>query len=63
MHQVITHTADTDKGSSWAPFILVNTLKVICVHLGGDSQNQINFGIFIGEIFNEINNNFKKSIK
>ena len=51
--------------SSGAPIILFNTLKVIGIHKGGDIKNNINYGTFIGEIFNEnkvINNIIKKEI-
>ena len=47
------HNIDTDYGSSGSPIILFNTLKVIGIHKKGDIINKINYGTFIGEIFNE----------
>ena len=54
------HSIDTDHGSSRAPIILLNTEKVIGIHIGGDKKDPINYGTFIVEIFNEIivNNNY-----
>ena len=47
------HNIDTEYGSSGSPIILFNTLKVIGIHKGGDKNKEINYGSFIGEIFNE----------
>jgi len=48
------HNCPTDIGSSGAPIILVNSMKVIGVHKGGILFNNINYGSFIGEIIKEI---------
>ena len=45
------HNIDTIKGSSGSPIISVNTEKVIGIHKGGDKEDKINYGSFIGEIF------------
>ena len=50
------HTIDTDNGSSGSPIILSNIEKVIGIHKKGDITNHINYGSFIGEIFNEVKN-------
>ena len=49
------HNIDTEFGSSGSPIILFNTLKVIGIHKGG--KKNINYGSFIGEIFNDNKNN------
>ena len=51
-----THNIYTEYGSSGSPIILFNTLKVIGMHRGGDKNKKINYGTFIGEIFNENKN-------
>ena len=53
------HNIDTEPGSSGSPIILLHTLKVIGIHKQGDRDmnSPINYGTFIGEIFNENNNN------
>ena len=43
---------DTEYGSSCSPIIVFNTLKVIEIHKGGDENKKINYGSFIGDIFN-----------
>ena len=43
------HSIGTNFGSSGAPIILDNTLKVIGIHKSGNEK--INYGTFIGEIF------------
>ena len=48
------HNCPTDIGSSGAPIILVNSMKVIGVHKGGILFSNINYGSFIGEIIQEI---------
>jgi len=63
------HNISTDKGSSGSPIILLNNnmniIQVIGIHKNSDPKHKINGGTFIGEIFNEINdeNNNKNSIK
>ena len=49
-----SHDCPTDFGSSGAPIILVNSMKVIGVHKGGILFSNINYGSFIGEIIKEI---------
>ena len=47
-----THNIDTENGSSGSPIILHNSLKVIGIHKQGDILKPVNYGTFIGEIFN-----------
>ena len=51
-----THTIDTENGSSGSPIILPLSLKVIGIHKQGDKYKNVNYGSFIGEIINGINN-------
>ena len=51
------HDVDTEKGSSGSPIILLNLMMVIGIHKNTDSKS-VNGGTFIGEIINEINNDF-----
>jgi hypothetical protein len=48
----ITHTANTKPGSSGSPILLVNTIKVVGIHQGGDEIKSENYGYCIGPIFN-----------
>ena len=45
VNNFIKHTCSTNYGSSGAPILLLETLKVIGIHTG--SLNIFNFGIFI----------------
>ena len=51
------HDISTDNGSSGSPIILLNLMMVIGIHKNTDSKS-VNGGTFIGEIINEINNDF-----
>ena len=51
------HDIPTEEGSSGSPIIIPNIKKVIGIHTSGDIKKKINIGTFIGEIFNENNNN------
>ena len=51
------HNVDTENGSSGSPIILLNLMMVIGIHKNSDTKN-VNGGTFIGEIINEINNDF-----
>ena len=55
------HNISTNNGSSGCPIILlnnnINLIQVIGIHKEGDKKHNINGGTFIGEIFNEDNNN------
>ena len=55
------HNISTDNGSSGCPIILLsnnmNLKQVIGIHKDADYSKKLNGGTFIGEIFNEINNN------
>lgn len=59
------HNVPTDKGSSGCPLILLNNnlniIQVIGIHKEADNKKKLNYGTFIGEIFNE-NNNLKNII-
>ena len=48
----ITHTANTKPGSSGSPILLVNTIKVVGIHQGGDEIKSENYGYCIGPIYN-----------
>ena len=58
------HNIPTTIGSSGCPIILLNDnvkrIKVIGIHTEGDGTKKINYGTFIGEIFN--NNIYPKNI-
>ena len=60
------HNISTEKGSSGCPIILLNNntdiIKVIGIHKLADHLKKLNSGTFIGEIFNDNNNNFIKNI-
>ncbi len=47
------HDVHTEAGISGSPIILPNTLKVIGIHKEGHKYLPINYGSFIGEIFNK----------
>jgi len=53
------HNISTDTGSSGSPIILLNnnpnSIQVIGIHKNRDEKLKLNGGIFIGEIFKEIN--------
>ena len=57
-----THEACTDAGSSGSPVILISNSRVIGIHKGGNSDcdELINYGTFIGAIFEEINKEYAK---
>ena len=59
------HTILTEPGSSGSPIILINNdinfLPVIGIHKLKHIESDINRGTFIGEILNEILNDFKKN--
>ena len=46
------HNIDTSFGTSGSPIILIDSLKVIGIHKEGNNFLSINYGSFIGEIFN-----------
>ena len=48
----IIHTANTKPGSSGRPIFLINTIKVVGIHQGGDKKKSENYGYCIGPIFN-----------
>ena len=50
----ITHTCPTQEGSSGSPILLRNNLTVIGIHLGGLKDEQLNYGIPILSIINNI---------
>ena len=56
------HNINTENISSGSPIILIDNLKVIGIHKGGDKNKKLSYGSFIGEIFNEninlIENNY-----
>ena len=55
----IEHSVITFKGSSGAPIILLlRDLKVIGIHKGFDGIKQINYGIFMKNIIEDINRNY-----
>jgi len=51
-----SHTASTKKGSSGSPIFLKNTFEVIGIHKKSDPINSVNYGNFIGPIFNFFKN-------
>ena len=60
------HNIDTELGSSGSPIILINTLKVIGIHKEGlkiikMDEEPVNFGTFIGKIFNDRKLNINKN--
>ena len=57
---LFSHSIDTEGGSSGSPIILF-TKKVIGIHQGYAKDENLNAGIFIGEIVKEFNKN--KNIK
>ena len=56
------HNIPTEEGSSGCPIILlnnnINLIQVIGIHKNGDNYENVNGGTFIGEIINNINNNY-----
>ena len=57
--QKIEHSVITYKGSLGAPIILLlRDLKVIGIHKGFDGIKQINYGIFMKNIIEDINRNY-----
>ena len=59
----IQHTCSTEDGSSGAPIILFNTLKVIGIHKGAIIEEKINLGTILKYPILEFNNDKKKEIK
>ena len=59
---LFSHNIDTDFGSSGSPIILLSNLKVIGIHRGGDADEKINYGSFIGIILEEINKDFNQEL-
>ena len=55
-----THEACTHEGSSGSPVILISNSKVIGIHKEGNFDENVNYGTFIGVIFEEINKEFTK---
>ena len=55
--KLITHTASTQGGSSGSPIILKNNSCVLGIHKSGDSILKENYGDFICDVINDINNN------
>ena len=55
------HTIETEQGSSGSPIILVNMLKVIGIHKQGGIFGNVNYGTFIGQIFNY--HSYSKKVK
>ena len=59
------HNISTDNGSSGSPIILlnnnINLIQVIGIHKNADDKNKLNGGTFIGEIFNEIDENINNN--
>ena len=51
-----SHTASTKKGASGSPIFLKNTFEVIGIHKMGAPNNSLNYGNFIGPIFNFFQN-------
>ena len=53
------HNISTTIGSSGCPILLlndnINSIEVIGIHKGEDESKKINYGTFIGELFNENN--------
>ena len=56
----IRHTCSTEKGSSGAPIILLDSLKVIGIH-SSDSRLNYNTGIFMKNIISLFIKNFEKN--
>ena len=48
------HSLDTEEGSSGSPICLSDNRYVIGIHRGSDKINKINYGLFIGGIFDII---------
>ena len=60
----IEHTCHTEKGSSGAPILLLNTLKIIGIHKGVYINDKImNLGTILKYPLLEFNSNNKKEIK
>ena len=55
------HDIDTEQGSSGCPIIIlnnnINLIQVIGIHKEANYSKKLNCGTFIGEIFNDNNNN------
>ena len=51
-----SHTASTEKGSSGSPILLKDTIEVIGIHKGGNSNNSENYAYFIWPIFDFFKN-------
>ena len=57
----IKHTCSTDNGSSGAPILLLDSLKVIGVHMGYDQYSRDNKGIFMKNTISEFLEHFKEN--
>ena len=51
------HNCDTDDGYSGCPIILTSNKRVIGIHRGGLTKKKINYGTFLGTIFEKESNN------
>ena len=52
----ITHTANTDQGTSGSPIFLKNTINVIGLHTSGNKKKAEHYGLCIGPIYNYFKN-------
>ena len=52
----ITYIPNTEHISPGSPIFLVNTIKVIGIHMGGKKEKSENYGYCIGPIFNFLRN-------
>ena len=57
----IKHTCSTDNGSSGAPILLLDSLKVIGVHMGYDKYSSNNKGIFMKNTISEFLDHFREN--
>ena len=52
-NNIINHTCSTNNGSSGAPLLLLESLKVIGIHTGSSYRFSFNLGIFIKNVISE----------
>ena len=57
------HSLDTEEGSSGSPICLFENLFVIGIHFGSDKKKNINYGLFIGGIFDNLDYSLNKFSK